>query len=179
MSSLLFITVAVSAAFEKSVLNARARIQEIVERSSVPFNYFISLPLIDQTIKDRVLAFHKLIPAEVDRTLLGTADRLHFTIVMLKLYGNDAIERAKLHLASLQRQVYDLVGTRSTVVKLQGLHVFENANPTAADVVFTQPSHETAPKIQELAGTLQWASDLGSRANPESHPSQIFYATPS
>jgi 2'-5' RNA ligase len=164
---------AITAPFEKAALNARARIQEIVEKSAdkLQFTHFISLPLYDKNIKERVQLFNKELQG-MDQTILVQPEKLHFTICMLKLYGNDALERAKLHLGSLQRQIYDLVGTRSTVVKLRGLKIM-NDDPKNAHVVYTEPTQDTMQKVQELAGTANHLSGLYKQSGPYGNRSNI------
>jgi hypothetical protein len=76
-----------------------------------------------------------------------------FSVCMLKLYGENAIERASRLLESIGKPLYDLVGTTSTVVKLSGLDLM-NDDPSMAHVVYTKPSNDTIEKVQRMAGTL-------------------------
>jgi hypothetical protein len=71
---------------------------------------------------------------------------------MLKLYGSEAMDNAKHVLDKISKPLYDLVGTTSTVVKIQGLQLM-NGEPSVAHVLYAKPHPDSAEKVQRIAGT--------------------------
>src|SRR5438045_9311093 len=91
--------------------------------------HFISFPLKDPNVKQKVGNLHTDILAlnlpNVDNSLFLRPEKFHFTVGVLNLYTKDDVEGAVKLLKELSLEIYDLVGTRRTVVKLAGLEIME------------------------------------------------------
>lgn len=134
---------------EKAIVSAKTRIDVLVQQAKdkMDYTHFLSIPLTP--IKDKVKQWQdeitqKYTPENTrgfDPSILLAPEKMHLTVLMLKLFSAQEINKAKELLKQASAQVYDLLGSRSEVVRLQGLDIM-NDDPSAADVVYI--------KVQEV-----------------------------
>ena len=145
---------------ERSIVTVRTRIEILVEQSMdlVDYNYFIAFPLnapefvsVVDNWQQEILCHPNCNKWGIDQDVLVPPPQMHLTILMLKLYGADAVERASQLLTSLQSRIYDLVGTTSVVVKMKGLEIM-NDDPTSAHVLYAKLVRDSTAKAQQVAG---------------------------
>jgi activating signal cointegrator complex subunit 1 len=121
--------------------------------------HFISFPLKDPIVKQKVQALHTEILAlnlpNVDNSIFLRPEKFHLTIGVLKLYTKSDVEGAVKLLKDLSSEIYDLVGTRTTVAKLTGLEIMED-NPLQANVVYAKIEEgEALETLKRLGGSLE------------------------
>jgi len=134
-----------------AVLNARTRIEIICETAnhSLDYTHFLCLPLNYEEIMANVTKFQTEIiqqaaknPIEgFDASIIHPPKQLHLTMLMLKLHTDSQIEKVKQILQQLQPQIYDVLDTRSLVVKLKGLEIM-NDDPSQVDILYLQVLEE-------------------------------------
>ena len=118
--------------------------------------HFISFPLKDPNVKQKVGNLHTDILAlnlpNVDNSLFLRPEKFHFTVGVLNLYTKDDVEGAVKLLKELSPEIYDLVGTRTTVVKLAGLEIMEN-DPLQAHILYAKIEEgEALDSLKKVAG---------------------------
>jgi len=139
---------------EKCVINARTRVEIIKEQSMklIEPTHFISIPLNSQEIQESVRKFlaslkKKYIQEEkvqgLEESIFMPVQRLHLTIFMLHLLSNEDISKARKLLNNIQSQVYDILKTRTLMIRLKGLDIM-NDDPSSVDVLYG--------KVQEIGG---------------------------
>ena len=92
----------------------------------LPPTHFLCIPLLDYHLQRKISSFHseldKFKDAKgYDPSILVSPHRMHLTVVMLKLYTDEAKQKAIQLLKKAAPTVYDMCDTRTMSVKLQGL----------------------------------------------------------
>jgi activating signal cointegrator complex subunit 1 len=141
---------------ENAIENARTRIEIILEsaKKKMEPTHFLSIPLNAPEIQSKLEAFFKELkekfydneanrPLGFDPSIIINPKTFHLTIVMLKLFTNEEIERVVNFMKKISQQVYDMLETRSLLLKLQGLEIM-NDDPSAVDILYL--------KVQEVGG---------------------------
>lgn len=104
----------------------------------LPPSHFLSLPLptlssgaMDTVFMSKIDAFHKDIlgmnARGMDASILVPASRLHLTLGVMKLYTKEDVQKACLLLKECSREIYDVLGTRTAVVRLKGLEIMKGS----------------------------------------------------
>lgn len=149
----------------------------------IPFTHFLSIPLTsNQQVKKSVIDFFDLIVTKYSNTqgfhksILTNPNHLHLTISMLKLFENEngqddfeiesqdiSLKKALALLQQLRPKCYDLIGTRSIIVKLKGLEIMNGQiisdcvtfsdDPKSVDVLYAKVSEiDGGNRLQKLCG---------------------------
>lgn len=132
---------------QSSIMSARTRIEVILQQAKdrMAYTHFLSIPLA--SVKDQVKQWQdevvdtytqgNITITGFDPSILLAPERMHLTVLMLKLFSPQEIEKAKELLNKASPQLYDLLGSRSAVVRLQGLEIM-NDDPGAVDVLYVK-----------------------------------------
>ncbi|KAG9288317.1 hypothetical protein G9A89_021348 [Geosiphon pyriformis] len=140
----------------KSVELAKNRLQDIVKVSTpkLPPNYFLSLPIADPRVNEKINAFHSGIMSmslsDIYRSTLIRPVRLHITLGTLRLYRQEEVEGAVRLLKDLSTEISDLIGTKPVLAKLSGLSVMEEEQ-TKAQTLYARVEE---PEDQEVLKSL-------------------------
>lgn len=155
--------VTVRSASKKNVLRAAAQIDVIVvqSREKAPFSHFLSLPLTglsDGLGKlQQMIADDSVIPRADKRGFeakIATAPpHFHLTLFMLKLLTDSEVQKCSSLLKELSQVVYDVVGTRSLVVRLRGLEIM-NDDPSDTHVLFAKVEDTEDGRLKKLCSLL-------------------------
>jgi len=130
---------------EGSVISAKTRLDLIVENAlyDLPFTHFLSIPLNDAILQQHLKTLQSDILIRcndahgLEKSILIDPAQFHLTILMLKLYTPESINKAQKLLKECAPQIYDIVGTRSVVAHLQGLE-YMNDDPSAVDILYVK-----------------------------------------
>jgi len=143
--------ISILGATKTSILNTRTRIEIICETAanSLPYTHFICIPLQNETLMKNISTWQEEIVQEAqkhpiegfDKTILQPTKHLHLTILMLKLFTQKDIDQATSILQELKPKIYDILNTRTLMVKFKGLEIM-NDDPSQVDVLYLQV-HET------------------------------------
>src|SRR5690606_25438212 len=95
-------------------------IQQSIER--LPYTHFLSIPL--PALRQPIQTFFAELQKEFnpqntpgfDPSIFNEPSHMHLTVLMLKLYTQEAVDNAVVLLKKCESQVYDLLQTRSLVV---------------------------------------------------------------
>eukprot|EP00696_Hemimastix_kukwesjijk_P015534 gnl/Hemi2/3749_TR1307_c0_g1_i1.p1 gnl/Hemi2/3749_TR1307_c0_g1~~gnl/Hemi2/3749_TR1307_c0_g1_i1.p1 ORF type:complete len:362 (-),score=61.13 gnl/Hemi2/3749_TR1307_c0_g1_i1:109-1194(-) len=124
------------------VESARARIELLIQSAkaggAVPYTHFIGLPLHNNTAL--TAAFHSFKSAAIEQCdgldeRIFVAGHLHLTLIMLKLYGDEDLQKCIKILRDNAAAVYDILKTRCLVVRVSGLEIM-NDDPKATEVLY-------------------------------------------
>merc|ERR1712166_21214 len=126
------------------VLSAKTRIQLLAEecRDRADFTHFINVPLADGSTKAQLVAFSQQVAATCgdsqgfDPSLCVQPNRLHLTLVMLKLMTEAEVKAAVAALRGCQASVNELLmASGGLTVSLTGLE-YMNDDPAQVDVLY-------------------------------------------
>lgn len=136
---------------EASVSSAKTRLDVIVASAlpSVPFTHFLSIPLRDENgtlhaklgqLRDDII--HKFsTQKDIHPSIFQDTQQFHLTILMLKLYSAEEIQKAQKLLQESGPKIYDIVGTRSVIIRMKGLE-YMNDDPHSVDVLYVKVTDE-------------------------------------
>jgi len=155
---------------ESVVASAKTRIDIIIEAAipSLPYTHFLSIPLNDPQLQKKLHTLYTDITSRcgsiqgLDKTILVDPAQFHLTILMLKLYTQDALTKASKLLKESSKKLYDMVGSRTVVMHLQGLE-YMNDDPHAVDVLYVKV--HPVDGSQRLADVCKYLVDVFSMAN--------------
>jgi len=116
---------------EGIVRSAKIRIDLIVENvmQELPYTHFLSIPLCDSALQQRLKTLYDDLLAKcsdvqgLESSILADPAQFHLTILMLKLYTPESLNKAQQLLRKCASKIYDLVGTRSVVAHLRGQNI--------------------------------------------------------
>eukprot|EP00756_Hemistasia_phaeocysticola_P054613 Hpha_TRINITY_DN30527_c0_g1::TRINITY_DN30527_c0_g1_i1::g.193724::m.193724/K18666/ASCC1; activating signal cointegrator complex subunit 1 len=141
---------------ETAVLDAKTRIEYLVERSreKLGYTHFLSIPLVDSVVprcEELVSGLASLSSAEsrVDPSLFQNPRKLHLTTLLLRLYSPEAVRRAVECLRKCEPILRRLFNS-GDAVHLRGLN-YMNDDPQNVDVLYVDvAANETRDKILQL-----------------------------
>eukprot|EP00026_Physarum_polycephalum_P010096 Phypoly_transcript_10247.p1 GENE.Phypoly_transcript_10247~~Phypoly_transcript_10247.p1 ORF type:complete len:378 (+),score=67.83 Phypoly_transcript_10247:179-1312(+) len=147
---------------EASVSSAKTRLDVIVASAlpSVPFTHFLSIPLRDEDgklhaklgqLRDDILAKFGG-NKDMHPSIFQDPQQFHLTILMLKLYSLEDVQKAQKILQDAGPKLYDIVGTRSVIIHMKGLE-YMNDDPHEVDVLYVKVTDE-GKCLQELCKYL-------------------------
>lgn len=93
----------------------------------LPYTHFLSIPLGDATLQQRLKQLYEDLLTKcsevpgLEPSILTDPAQFHLTILMLKLYSPETLNKAQQLLRDITPKIYDLVGTRSVLAHLHGL----------------------------------------------------------
>lgn len=176
-------TASVAEAKKQVVKDAKAK-----KKTAGPPTHFLSLPMQDHKIQTKVTTFfQRAIPLlEKDRGLRCTGFQVgmaanpaqfHVTLLMLRLTTPEEEGRAAQLLAQLQSTIYDILGTRSLLLRVKGLDIME-VDAGDAHVLYANIREDGEEgRLAELYNRLQEEfNQAGLLAEPP-NPKPIFHAT--
>ncbi|KAL8443930.1 hypothetical protein Emed_006473 [Eimeria media] len=141
---------------ERRVCLALKKTQELLVglRASCPVTHFISLPLNTSETASRFEVYRHLVLASkyktIDETLFIQKEKLHVTLLVLRLLSKAEVEAAAAVLKAASPDIYDAVGTQTLRLHLKGNSCFSD-DPSAVKVVFAPLYSSEGPEV--LAAT--------------------------
>jgi len=158
--------IVINAPSQEAILDLKTRLEILFESAtkSLPYTHFISIPLnIDPILenaqqfkKDLTLVSQNKAILGFEPSLISKPEQLHITIAMLKLFNTSQIE----HLKSVMTEkwapkIYDLLQTRSLMVKIQELSIM-NSDPNDAHIVHlnVKPQKEGDDRLNKLCNFI-------------------------
>lgn len=145
----------------KNVVAARRRIEIIVigGRSNINFTHFLSIPMVNEEIKQSFTSFKELILSDpeifgVTESLFQNPNKLHLTIVTLALLDNVDRANAVQYLTDCEEKIVKkLISDYGPLeIKMRGLEIM-NDDPSATNVLYgtvdCDPLQVIAEKIYE------------------------------
>jgi len=129
----------------------------------LPYTHFLSIPLpglrteIKSFYKELLESFSPTSTPGFDESIFVDPSQLHLTILMLKLYTQEASEQASALLKSCMPKVYDLLQTRTEMIHCYGLEIM-NDDPSSVDVLYL--------KLKEADGGKRLAAVCGMAGSP-------------
>ncbi|KAL6065879.1 activating signal cointegrator 1 complex subunit [Balamuthia mandrillaris] len=150
----------------QAVRSAHSRIEILCQQAleRLPYTHFLSIPLTtDAELLQGVRQFCRQLLQEeqqgqrrgLEESILVDPAKLHLTLLMLKLYSEREVERAKELLRGCAAAVYDVVGTTSLRVALTGLEMM-NDDPSRVDVVYMGVKElQEPPRLPAVCKYLQ------------------------
>eukprot|EP01112_Ceratiomyxa_fruticulosa_P016327 TRINITY_DN4916_c0_g1_i3.p1 TRINITY_DN4916_c0_g1~~TRINITY_DN4916_c0_g1_i3.p1 ORF type:complete len:371 (+),score=67.79 TRINITY_DN4916_c0_g1_i3:152-1264(+) len=160
---------------EAAVVSAKTRIDIIIEKAknSLPYTHFLSIPLNDPALQEKVNALYDDIlrtqsfSRGVEPSIMGSPKTFHLTILMLKLFSNEQIEQAKSVLKTAHAKLYDILATRSLILTLEGLE-YMNDDPGEVDVLYAKVKQDEAgDKLQQICKHLVSLFSVAGLAPPQ------------
>ncbi|KAJ1991894.1 activating signal cointegrator 1 complex subunit [Dimargaris cristalligena] len=169
-----------SSAGPSAISNDRTELQpadrKSPSRASGPFTHFISLPLKERALQDKVRLFREaalncyrnspavatelvdpadpnLGPLELNPRLYMRSERVHLTIGMLRLSSPEEMEQASETLRSCSATIYDLLGTRSLVIQLEGLRIMKGT-PDHCKVLYAAVKDDSENRLKQVCQHL-------------------------
>ncbi|KAJ1948629.1 activating signal cointegrator 1 complex subunit [Linderina pennispora] len=146
---------------EEEIQKARDLIDKVVKENlqKVPYTHFLSLPISDLDVQRKVSEFQRDIHGEYFKSLSDTSFNapasMHVTIGMLRLLTTSEIKGAVKLLKSLHQEVYELLGTRSLVVKVGNPAAMET-NPSKARIIYLNlEDFEGAQRLEKVCGLVR------------------------
>ncbi|XP_053200238.1 activating signal cointegrator 1 complex subunit 1-like [Panonychus citri] len=155
-------TITLRSSAKRSILSARSKILAIIEKSRSKFepNYFISIPIEDDSITQRYLQFKDQVLTEVRKEprkyegiceeIFQDPGRLHLTICML-LIMDQADEKAQV-ISKLEKVYHDkilnIINKKKIIAKISGL-AYMNDDIDAVDVLYGKI--EPNPDLQSIS----------------------------
>uniref|UniRef100_A0A6B2LAP0 K Homology domain-containing protein n=1 Tax=Arcella intermedia TaxID=1963864 RepID=A0A6B2LAP0_9EUKA len=137
----------VSGPTKNSVLKAKTKIEIICETANenLPYTHFLSIPVNFPELMTSVSNFQKEIIQESERvpiegfdgSICQPPESLHLTLLMLKLHTEKQVQTAQDILKKITPELYDMLETRSLVVRFKGLEIM-NDDPSQVDVLYLQ-----------------------------------------
>ncbi|KAL8439890.1 hypothetical protein Efla_006509 [Eimeria flavescens] len=123
-------------------------------RASCPVTHFISLPLNTSDTIARFEVYRHLVLASkyrtVDETLFIQKEKLHVTLLVLRLLSEAEVAAAAAVLKAASPDIYDAVGTQTLRLHVKGNSCFSD-DPSAVKVVFAPLYSSEGPEA--LAAT--------------------------
>eukprot|EP01107_Rhizomastix_libera_P007615 TRINITY_DN2263_c0_g1_i2.p1 TRINITY_DN2263_c0_g1~~TRINITY_DN2263_c0_g1_i2.p1 ORF type:complete len:1105 (+),score=388.13 TRINITY_DN2263_c0_g1_i2:81-3395(+) len=144
---------------EGSIRDAKEQIEIIIENnfSRLPWTHFISVPFTSHEIIQRISDFNLLLKTNFvgrsnnfDESLIEDPLKKHVTLFMLKLYGEEQIEKARKCLDESKPEIEKILTLRKSV-SLKGLDIM-NDDPSMARVLFAKV--EDGGIIQQIYDVL-------------------------
>eukprot|EP01065_Artemidia_motanka_P005572 TRINITY_DN12698_c1_g2_i1.p1 TRINITY_DN12698_c1_g2~~TRINITY_DN12698_c1_g2_i1.p1 ORF type:complete len:479 (+),score=100.88 TRINITY_DN12698_c1_g2_i1:346-1782(+) len=141
---------------EAAVVDAKTRIEFLVERSrsKLGYTHFISLPLVDSIVEpceSLCERMKRMCSAQnrVEPSVFQNPRKLHLTLLMLKLYTAEALDKAVQCMRKCEPILRKLF-SRADRIHLSGLN-YMNDDPSAVDVLYISVAeNETRDKILGL-----------------------------
>ncbi|KAJ1935651.1 activating signal cointegrator 1 complex subunit [Linderina macrospora] len=141
---------------EEEIQKAQELIDKVVKENlhKVAYTHFLSLPIGDLDVQRKVGEFQKDIHGEFFKCLSDSSFNkpatMHVTVGMLRLLTAADVQGAVTLLKSMHQEVYDLLGTRSLVVKIGNPAAME-ANPSKARVIYLGlEDFEGAERVEKI-----------------------------
>eukprot|EP01061_Rhynchopus_euleeides_P007100 TRINITY_DN16084_c0_g1_i1.p1 TRINITY_DN16084_c0_g1~~TRINITY_DN16084_c0_g1_i1.p1 ORF type:complete len:436 (+),score=175.36 TRINITY_DN16084_c0_g1_i1:104-1309(+) len=128
---------------EQSVLGARGRIEYIVEssREKLPYTHFLSIPLDMASLQPRVSSLLQEIRTKhcggacnIEPAMVQKEAKLHLTVLMLRLYGEDSLKKAAASLRKCQTMIQQIF-TEADKLHVLGVDCM-NDDPTQVHVAY-------------------------------------------
>ncbi|KAL8450892.1 hypothetical protein Emag_002998 [Eimeria magna] len=137
---------------ERRVCLAVKKTQELLVglRARCPVTHFISLPLNTSETASRFEVYRHLVLASkyktIDETLFIPKEKLHVTLLVLRLLSKAEVEAAAAVLKAASSDIYDAVGTQTLRLHLKGNSCFSD-DPSAVKVVFAPLYSSEGPEV--------------------------------
>jgi predicted RNA-binding protein YlqC (UPF0109 family) len=148
-----------------NVISAATQLEFVLaaHKDKAPFTHFFPLPLADSAVLDSLEKLNAqvlndaIIPRAEKRGFDAAAQmkpqHFHLTLFMLKLMTVSDVRECANLLKSWSSKVYDLLQTRSLLVRLAGIEIM-NDDPSEAHVVFAKFNEEGGEK--RLDALIDW-----------------------
>ncbi len=161
-----------------SVVKAAREIEAIVgaAKNLAPFTHFLSLPLTDERILERVQVLTRQVCEEIanddkkgfDKSMATKPAHFHVTLFMLKLLSASEVARAANVLEDASAALYDAVGTRTLLLNVKGIDAMERDSSEAHSVYAKVGENEQLQKcIAELARRFKDAGFLAESVSED------------
>ena len=130
-----------SAPTERRACLAAKKLKELVaaKRVHARVTHFISLPMSCPEIVDRYGVYRHMVKTSgyktIDDTLFISQQRLHITLLVLRLFDSSEEQAAAQALRDAAHDIYDAVDTRCLLLHLKGNSCFSD-DPSDVAVVF-------------------------------------------
>ncbi|KAL8272542.1 hypothetical protein Esti_003541 [Eimeria stiedai] len=140
---------------ERRVCLALKKTQELLVglRASCPVTHFISLPLNTSDTASRFEVYRHLVLASnyktIDETLFIQKEKLHVTLLVLRLLSEAEVEAAAAVLKAASPDIYDAVGTQTLRLHLKGNSCFSD-DPSAVKVVYAPLYSSEGPEVLKV-----------------------------
>ncbi|KAJ8916100.1 hypothetical protein NQ315_004466 [Exocentrus adspersus] len=149
---------------ERNVASARTQLSLIVmkQKDKLPISHFVSIPMISQSIKNKLQEFQEQIlkqpPRGVTASIFQKPEKLHLTICTLTLVDDDEVLAAKKILQTCYDEVISAYFKRNDKFEIimEGVEIM-NDDPSEVNVLYgkvhladTKQTH----KLQEIADTI-------------------------
>lgn len=126
------------------------------------FDFFVSIPLLDNAFSESVQRFHKDIKGLVKQGYLTLEESayikpssMHFTLTMLHLHSPANIERAKEILSSLAPEISELANKKPIDVDWANVTTFHDADIKQASIIFAEPGPNSKPTLQAIGDLIR------------------------
>eukprot|EP00755_Sulcionema_specki_P028116 Sspe_Gene.89205::Locus_61024_Transcript_1_1_Confidence_1.000_Length_1355::g.89205::m.89205/K18666/ASCC1; activating signal cointegrator complex subunit 1 len=126
---------------ESAVAAAKYRIDYVVDRSrqKLPYTHFVSIPLLDSVLPKSRELFERLetfcsISKRIDPSIFRSPEKLHLTLVMLRIYSEEDAEVAIKTLKKIEGFVRETF-TSSDRIQLKDLQ-YMNDDPRQVNVLY-------------------------------------------
>ena len=153
--------VVITSAVEASVRATGDAVREICAQVSerLPPTHFLAIPLdaasLQETVADWQCQVAGLVEHAFDaRPYLGQRERLHVTLLMLKLHTRADVERAAALLRDQSAAIYDLGGTRSLHLAVTGVACMQDDPAKARTVYASIAPNDGLRKLQAVQAHL-------------------------
>lgn len=181
--------IAINGPTKDNVLSARSAVDAVIASAlasrALDYTHFVSLPLTTpataaalRSFKQAALLHPGAAAAGLDASIFTPPPHLHLTVVMLKLYSEDARQRAQRALLSLQEAAAGILAQGGLHVRLQGLKIMRGSEAQAdvvyADVVDAQPGSGAVQRIEQLsAAAMEAFSQAGLVLRADRRPVKL------
>eukprot|EP00742_Colponemidia_sp_Colp-10_P005125 GILJ01005473.1.p1 GENE.GILJ01005473.1~~GILJ01005473.1.p1 ORF type:complete len:371 (+),score=63.77 GILJ01005473.1:85-1197(+) len=132
-------------------------VKEAEQRQS--YTHFLSLPLTSSNIQSKVEAVKGDIISQfswiqgLHESMFVPASQFHLTLLMLRLDSDESISKASQVLTEVSSSLYDILGTRTALIRLKGIKCFGSAQ--RADVLYVNVENdEVKEKLERISVEL-------------------------